>query len=233
MYLDPSKPKIPVSPRSRSAQDPSQPKIPVNTRSQSAWILRPHRNIQTAFLVKANVIIRTVRVLVHTYISTRDNIHTYGTDILGFHSCLVHTKLDFTRAYVSRYMAHAYLVFGSCLFSNWLMPIWHLVYYIPTLISVMRIWHMRIFHSLKKRMSQGPAVNGLICRYLGMWTSIPLLLLLALCFGESSAQKIESASCRQICGMALIWSKSSHIHEESSKKWQNWLWNFPNRYNFP
>ena len=52
------------------------------------------------------------------------------------------------------YLAHAYLVFGSCLFGIWLM----LIYYIPTLISVMRIWHMRIFPSLKKRMSQGPAV---------------------------------------------------------------------------
>ena len=60
------------------------------------------------------------------------------------------------------YLAHAYLVFGSC-YCIWLMRNPHQlnfssIYYIPTWISVMRIWHMRIFPSLKKRMSQGPAV---------------------------------------------------------------------------
>ena len=58
------------------------------------------------------------------------------------------------------------LVFGSCL-CIWLMllylahaksawPKFPSIYYIPTWISVMRIWHMQIFLSLKKRMSQGP-----------------------------------------------------------------------------
>ena len=52
------------------------------------------------------------------------------------------------------FLANAYFVFGSCLFGIWLM----LICYIPTLISVMRIWHIRILPSLKKLMSQGPAV---------------------------------------------------------------------------
>ena len=46
------------------------------------------------------------------------------------------------------------------------------------------------------------------------WTiliKIVIVLVLALCLYESSAEKIESASCRQICGIALIWSKGSHI----------------------
>ena len=60
------------------------------------------------------------------------------------------------------YLAHAYLVFDSC-YCIWLM--WNLhqlnfssMYYIPTWISVMCIWHIHIFPNLKKGMSQGPPV---------------------------------------------------------------------------
>ena len=59
-------------------------------------------------------------------------------------------------------LAHAYLVFGSC-YCIWLMwnlhqPNFSSIYYIPTWISVMCIWQIHIFPSLKKLMSQGPAV---------------------------------------------------------------------------
>ena len=60
------------------------------------------------------------------------------------------------------YLAHAYLVFGLC---NCIWLMWNShqlnfssIYYIPTWISVMRIWQIHIFPSLKKLMSQGPAV---------------------------------------------------------------------------
>ena len=60
---------------------------------------------------------------------------------------------------LSLYLAHAYcdLAHAYCDLAH----AYSSIYYIPTWISVMRIWHMRIFPSLKKRMSQGPAV----CRY--------------------------------------------------------------------
>ena len=82
---------------------------------------------------------------------------------LGFQSCLVHTLLDFTHAYVGIWLI--LIVIWLMLFLIWLMliVIWLMLiqaytYYIPTWISVMRIWHVHIFPSLKKRKSQGPAV---------------------------------------------------------------------------
>ena len=68
------------------------------------------------------------------------------------------------------HLAHAYLIFGSCLFGIWLMQLYlaHVknlhqlnfssIYYIPTWISVMGIWQKCIFPSLKKCMRQGPAI---------------------------------------------------------------------------
>ena len=58
-----------------------------------------------------------------------------------------HAYCDLGHAYCD--LGHAYCDFGHAYSS---------IYYNPTWISVMRIWHMRIFPSLKKRMSQGPAV---------------------------------------------------------------------------
>ena len=80
-------------------------------------------------------------------------------------------------------------LFGSCLFGIWLMLLnFSSIYYIPTWILVMHIWHIHIFPSLKNHMSQGPAVELLLarpevkwllihlraCRYI--WTKIGLLL---------------------------------------------------------
>ena len=58
------------------------------------------------------------------------------------------------------YLAHAYCDLAHAYSS---------IYYIPTWISVMRIWHMRIFPSLKNRMSQGPAVELLLARSEVKW----------------------------------------------------------------
>ena len=50
-------------------------------------------------------------------------------------------------------------LFGSCLFGIWFTLLnFSSIYYIPTWISVMCIWQIHIFPSLKKLMSQGPAV---------------------------------------------------------------------------
>ena len=74
---------------------------------------------------------------------------------------------------------------GLCLFGIWLMlSNFSSIYYIPTWISVMCIWHIHIFPSLKNRMSQAPAIELLLARsevkwlliHLRAWTKIGLLL---------------------------------------------------------
>ena len=60
---------------------------------------------------------------------------------------LGHAYWDLGHAYCD--LAHAYCDLAHAYSS---------IYYIPTWISVMRIWHIRIFSSLKKRMSQGPVI---------------------------------------------------------------------------
>jgi hypothetical protein len=67
------------------------------------------------------------------------------------------------------YLTHAFIVFGSCSYCIWLMLLLYLAHALPW-ISVMRIWVMRIFLSLKKRMSQGPAV----CHFLKPETNFRL-----------------------------------------------------------
>ena len=57
---------------------------------------------------------------------------------------------------LSLYLAHAYRDSANAYFD--LGHAYSSIYYIPIWISVMGIWHMRNFPSLKKRISQGPAV---------------------------------------------------------------------------
>jgi hypothetical protein len=73
---------------------------------------------------------------------------------------LAHAYYDLAHAYCD--LAHAYCDLAHTYSS---------IYNIPTWISVMRIWHIRIFPSLKKRMSQGPAV--LMDKYLTYAISTP------------------------------------------------------------
>ena len=65
------------------------------------------------------------------------------------------------------YLAHAYCDLAHAYYD--LAHAYSSIYYIPTWISVMRIWHMRIFPSLKKRMSQGPAVSSCFHAVKGKW----------------------------------------------------------------
>ena len=108
-------------------------------------------------------------------------------------------------------------LFGLCLFGIWLMLLnFSSIYYIPTWISVMCIWHICIFPSLKNHMSQGPAVELLLARSEVKW----LLIHLRACRYIWTKIGLWFAKCRK--GFANYFEYLGKLLK-SGKAWESFL----------